>query len=125
MIDKLSKRWSVVVLGRWNRAILTPVWIGKTLLGVSEGEELEIQVPMDTVGPFRVSHGGLTVIVSDTLLVVEVANADFNDLERAAKAATKTMTELPRTPVVASGVNIFQSCNDEEVACISRMWTSE
>jgi hypothetical protein len=125
MLNIQRQNWSAVVLGRWNRSILTPWWIGKTLLGVNEGEELHIQVPMDAIGPFRVTHDGLAIVVGEDRLIVEAMGNDFAGLGRAMKAVSKTMEELPRTPVTAVGLNISFSSTDDEVACIDQMWTSE
>lgn len=126
MIDKLSSRWSVIVLGRWNRAILTPLWIGRNLLGIAEGENLQLEVPMDGNGPYRVSHSGLAVMADQNRLQIEVEQNSFSELQRAIAAARKIMADLPRTPVVAAGINIYQPCEgDQELACIRKMWTSE
>jgi hypothetical protein len=116
----------VIVVGRWNRAILTPLWIGQKLLGVEEGQEIQLQVPMDGSGPYRVSHAGLAVMADQNRLQIDVERNNFAELERAIIAVRKAMEELPLTPVAAAGINTYQACEgDQETACIGRMWTSE
>ena len=123
--DQNPKRWSVVIVGRWNRAILTPLWIGKTLLSVQEGEPLHIEVAMDSIGPFRVTDRGLTVVADDQRLTIETQNSSMADLSRAIEIALQAMSELPKTPVLAAGVNIYHQHGADEHEQISRMWTTD
>src|SRR5262245_15714431 len=98
--------WNVVVLGRWNRAILTPQGIASRLFQLPPETEIGIEVPIDAIGPFRVSHGKLTVMVSEAQLMVEARENNFPSLERAMRVARRAMEDLPRTPVFAAGFNI-------------------
>ena len=47
--------WNVVIVGHWNRAILTPQGIATRLLQLPPETEIGIEVPMDAIGPYRVS----------------------------------------------------------------------
>ena len=63
--------WNVVVLGHWNPAILTPQGISERLFQLPTETEIGIEVPMDAIGPFRVSLGDLAVMVTEAQLMVE------------------------------------------------------
>jgi hypothetical protein len=98
--------WNVVVLGRWNRAILTPQGIATRLLQLPPETEIGIAVPMDALGPYRVSHGDLVIMVSSAQLIVEATENNFPSLQRAMRIAQRAMHSLPETPVSAAGFNI-------------------
>jgi hypothetical protein len=98
--------WNVVILGRWNRAILTPSGIATRLFHLPPNSEIAIEVPMDAIGPFRVSHRGLTVMVTNAQLVVEARDNSFQSLGLAMEVANRAMEDLPHTPVGAAGLNI-------------------
>src|SRR5438128_129219 len=98
--------WNVVVLGHWNRAILTPQGIASRLFQLPPETEIGIEVPMDAIGPFRIANGDLTVMVGTSQLMVEARENNFSSLERAMRVARRAMENLPETPVVAAGFNI-------------------
>src|SRR4051812_23085230 len=98
--------WNVVVLGRWNRAILTPQGIGSRLFQLPPETDIGIEAPMDAIGPYQVSHDDVTVMVSGAQLIVEARENNFPGLERAIRVARRAMESLPETPVVAGGFNV-------------------
>jgi hypothetical protein len=98
--------WSVVIVGRWNRAILTPAGIGKRLFGLEEGTPLEVILAIDAIAPPRVAHEGITVVAGSDRLIVQPSKCIFRDLERARLLARKALSELPETPVSAVGLNV-------------------
>ncbi len=53
--------WDVVVVGFWNPAILTPAGIWKRLFELEQGTPVELEVPIDGLAPYRVSHEEITV----------------------------------------------------------------
>src|SRR6266478_1019531 len=106
--------WNVVVLGRWNRAILTPNGIASRLFELPPETEIGIEVPMDAIGPFLVSHGDLTVMVGGAQLMVQATENNFSSLERAMRVARRAMEKLPETPVVAAGFNIRAQGSGED-----------
>lgn len=122
--------WNVVVIGRWNRAILTPQGIASRLFELPDSAEVGVEVPMDAIGPYRVSHEGLTVMVSNAMLVVEPSTSIFPDLQRAMQIARRAMMNLPETPVTAVGFNLrFQGpATDESLAPLvdaTKLWVDE
>ena len=53
--------WNVVIVGYWNRAILTPAGVGRRLFGLEEGNPVLVEVPMNGLGPHRVKYSDLTI----------------------------------------------------------------
>lgn len=98
--------WNIVLLGAWNRAILTPNYISAKLFGLSEGDGIEVFVPVDVLAPIKVRHQGLSVIPNSSRLIIETSKHDFDSLNRAKDVAKKALEELPLTPVGAVGYNI-------------------
>jgi hypothetical protein len=98
--------WNVVVVGRWNRAILTPQGIATRLILLPPETEIGIEVPMDAIGPYRVRHRDIVVMVSSAQLIVESTENNFPSLQRAMRIAYRAMESLPETPVFAAGFNI-------------------
>lgn len=100
------KDWNVVVLGAWNRAILTPAWIAEIVFGLPAGSPLDVLVPLDAFAPFKVRHSGLMVTPIPGQLLVEVETPSVHALGEAMAAMKRAIEDLPRTPLRACGVNI-------------------
>jgi hypothetical protein len=107
MLEIAEKNWNVVVNGSWNPGILTPIGIGRQLFGMPEGMELAVSVPLNVVAPPKVMHENLTVIVTTSLLIVEVGKSSYAELIRAMEIGRKALDALPLTPVRAAGYNVF------------------
>jgi hypothetical protein len=104
--------WSVIVAGRWNRAILTPHGIAARLFKLPPETPLEIEVPIDSLGPYRVTHNGLTVIATTMHLIVEPQRQTYVDLARAMEIARIAVQDLRETPVAAVGINVRYSTTE-------------
>ncbi|MHB1034347.1 MAG: hypothetical protein ACYC35_04270 [Pirellulales bacterium] len=104
--------WSVVVVGHWNRAILTPSGIAKRLFGLDKGTPIEVFVAIDALAPPRVKHDGIVVTVGGDRLIAEPETSDFNGLERAMEIGRRAVKNLPETPVLAAGMNVKYSCKE-------------
>ncbi len=114
--------WNTVVVGHWNRAILTPAGIATKLFGVAEGTPVVVEVPMDVVAAYRVRHDGLCVSLEGTRLSVATDVSDFSGLERAMRVGKSAVEKLPLTPLIAAGMNIryrYESI-DPSVADLTR-----
>ncbi len=96
--------WNVVVLGGWNKAILTPAGIKKRLF--KEEGMLEVQVPIDGLGPYRAKVGPIGVIVDSQSLEVSALKCTYENLLGAMKIAQAALIWLPETPLSAIGINI-------------------
>lgn len=98
--------WNVVVAGAWNRAILTPEWIGRFLFEVGEDTPLSLEVPINVRGPWRVTHDGVSIEINPNGLVASVNPCKYETLDKARVFAKHAVTELSRTPLVAAGFNV-------------------
>lgn len=98
--------WTVVIGGSWNPAILTPGGIATRLYQLHEDTSVEVQVPINCLGPPRVVHDGLVVTVSSTRLVIGMDTCNNVSMEKALKVARVALNALPETPVSAAGYNI-------------------
>ncbi len=103
---KAIEPWTVVIAGLWNRGILSPNWIAKHLFGLPEGEEVEVQVPFNAVLPLKVRHGESTVESQEKRLQIECAPS-FEGLAEAMRIGERAITELPKTPFSAVGLNVL------------------
>lgn len=102
--------WSVVVVGRWNRAILTPAGIGKRIFNLPEGTPLEVLIAIDTIAPSQVKYDGITVIAGSDRLIIRPEKLDFDNLAKSQNLAKQAIESLPETPILAVGINIkFES----------------
>lgn len=98
--------WSVVIIGYWNRAILTPNGIANRLFKLEKGAGIEVFIPVDLVDSPLVKHDGITVKVEDRQLIVGTEDPGYVALEKAMKIGQTALTGLPETPVLAAGFNI-------------------
>ncbi len=98
--------WNIVVVGAWNRAILTPDGIRRLLFQIPDGTPIEVLFAIDKPGVYRVSNDGLIVEPSSGRLLIDAAQATEDSLLRAATVCTRAIQALPATPITAVGVNI-------------------
>lgn len=99
------EEWSVVILGAWNRAILTPSGISKRLFKLPEGTPLQVHVPLDVLAPFRVIHNDLSVMAGSDRLIINPDKPTFAKMGEAMKLGWTALDSLPETPVSAAGFN--------------------
>jgi hypothetical protein len=104
--------WSVVVVGHWNRAILTPAGIAKQLFGLPSGTPVQVFVPLDTIAPHIVLYGDVKVIPSSDRLIIQPVNNTIDNLKTVMEIAKRALVELPRTPVSAAGINLKYRSTD-------------
>ena len=120
--------WSVVIVGRWNRAILTPAGIGKRLFELPEGTPVEVMLAIDAIAPPRVSHDGIIVVAGNDRLMIQPESCEYVDLDRARQLAKKALCELPETPISGVGINIRFKSEESELALdkiIDSTWDDE
>ena len=103
---------SVVVLGHWNRAILTPQGIARRLFGLDEKTPVEVRVAIDAPAPPQVVYEGTTVVVDSDKLVAQPEKGGFDGLDKAMEVARRAMEDLPVTPMRAAGINVKFRCEE-------------
>jgi hypothetical protein len=115
--------WSVVVIGHWNRAILSPAGIAKRLFKLPEGTPVQVLVPLDVVAPYHVRHENVTVVPGSDRLVVQPARSTFANLVEAIAITRRALEDLPRTPVSAAGLNLRYK-SDEAIQVLQDLTAS-
>jgi hypothetical protein len=113
----VPSEWNVVVMGGWNKAILTPVGIMTRLFLAPEAAPL-IEVPVDVVAPVRVNHNDLSVMVDERRLVVEPAKNTFQNLADAMAIAHRAVKGLPETPLTSTGFNVRYKSEKHDVELV-------
>ncbi|MBC8277770.1 MAG: hypothetical protein H8E46_06025 [FCB group bacterium] len=94
---------SIVIVGGWNRKILTPPWLGKNIF---KKDELELQFPLDPSLPLKVSDKeSYTIDISNDKLMFQPLSLSDENLIIMAEAAKLVLEILPHTPVTAMGIN--------------------
>jgi len=104
--------WSVVVVGRWNRAILTPAGIGRRVFRVPPDTPLGVLIALDVIAPPLVKHDNMTVVADNDRLTIQTSVCAFEDLARACSLAANALRELPETPLTAVGFNVKYMASD-------------
>ena len=117
--------WNVVVVGYWNLAILTPAGIARRILGLPEGTNIEVDVPLDGVAPVRVRNGNLLVTPDRARLTIDATDCSFQTLQAAREAAARATRGLPETPVSAAGFNVRYRISDPHDQPLLRLLQSE
>lgn len=98
--------WNVVVVGYWNPAILTPGGIAKRLFGLSEGKAVMVEVPLDSLAPYRVRYDGMIVTADSSRLAITTEAPNLTNLAKAKQIASCAIQALPETPFSAAGYNV-------------------
>lgn len=107
--------WNVVIIGYWNRAILTPAGVVRRLFLLPEQTPVEVEVALDAFVPYRVRHENVTVTPGSDRLHVQPANFNFRTLADAMRVARTGLDALPETPVFAAGYNLnFKTADHAE-----------
>jgi hypothetical protein len=101
-----AEDWNVTLLGFWNRAIYTPSGISRHLFLLPPTTPVQVSIPIDLPAPYQVQHEGQTVVVSSDRLVVTPVRPTFASLASALEIGRRALDHLPRTPLVAVGINV-------------------
>jgi len=111
--------WSVVIVARWNPAILTPAGMAQYVFGVKvdPAQPVEVLVPIDGLSPYVVKHPkfNLTARLDERRLRIEAQKPDYPTLGEAMNAGRRVLEALPVTPFTAAGINVhFRTDEDME-----------
>ena len=98
--------WSVVIIGRWNRAILTPSGIARRLFQLEQDTPVEVLIAIDAIAPPQVKHEGMVVIAGSDQLIIQPEDSEYARLAHAMELGTRALEKLPETPLAAVGVNV-------------------
>lgn len=103
MINDIEK-WSLVILGKWNTAILSPDWLAREVFNKTE---VQIMYPVLGGGPPIFEANDMRVVVSgERIMFIPHMNTDEN-LNRIESAAMNVLNILHHTPISAFGENFY------------------
>jgi len=94
--------WSVVVVGHWNRMIFTPQWVGAQLF---QAENIEVQVGFIPAAPAIFQNQQVAVEIHEKRVDVRARILNEACLGQVDQIASRLLTALPNTPLVAVGIN--------------------
>lgn len=98
--------WSVVIAGRWNRAILTPAGIRERVFGKEDELPLTIEIPIDLLRPPKVTLDNISVVADWSKLVIAPIVPKISHLLEACICGQRAIDSLPQTPFQAVAYNL-------------------
>lgn len=118
------KTSTIVLVGKWNPAILTPQWVGKHLF---EKEKIKFEVTFGSRYLLRLSGPGAEIAPTPDRVTIYAEESTHEGLDCIERLGRKLIEMLPHTPIEAVGVNhafvedsaepeivsLF-NCNDED-----------
>lgn len=104
--------WDAVVLGNWNKAILSPAGIAQRLFRLESSIPVEVMVPMAGLEPFKVRYRNTIISADWDRLVVSTETPSLTSLIKVMKIAAHAIDELPKTPLAAAGFNLKYELED-------------
>ena len=105
-MELIPYNWNVVLLGFWNKAILTPNFISNKIFRNEIGTPINVEVPIDLMGPIRTKYDKFIVFVDSTQVIVEITDCLPATLIKAFEYSKNVLDELPVTPLIAAGFNL-------------------
>ena len=104
----------LVIVGKWNKNIFNPDWVSKYLL---PNEKLEVEIPLNVDGSFRISSKKVRIFVLGNLLNFAPIDKSDENFEFIQDLGLKTADYLPHTPVSAFGINfVFEEKIDQQLS---------
>jgi hypothetical protein len=120
-------RFTIVIAGAFNPAILVPPWIAKNVLTAPLGENFQVQVhtPITGIAPLpRFTFGGLSFSPSFQNLTFFLEDSDAAGCERVCDAAARILELLPHTPIAGLGWNFGFTDDHPSVQLLQLLQTS-
>jgi hypothetical protein len=111
--------WSLVIVGKWNRYILTPTWVAKNLF---EHEEIGVEYPINNLDlPVRFRSPDNIVFVPAVHRITFLAQDPYGDdmLRKICIMAHKLVDILAHTPITAMGINCIFEEKAEDFEALS------
>ncbi|MGO9690867.1 MAG: hypothetical protein ACLP2X_20285 [Syntrophobacteraceae bacterium] len=97
-----STAWNIVAVGFWNRMIFDPKWVGENAF---HAPEIELLVSTNPFDPIVYQNAEISLRVSEQLLIVNARKPTRECLIIQASMARDILSNLPKTPISAIGVN--------------------
>jgi len=106
--------WSLVIVGKWNRYILNPSWVGKNLFGE---EQIKVEFPVNNPDlPPRYVTADNIIFIPATHRINFIAQEPYSDkmLTKIGGMSRVLLQTLSHTPISAIGANFgFEQSSDK------------
>lgn len=113
------ERTNIVIVGRWNRFVLNPDWISRTLF---ESDKIQVEFSFDLLLPPRYVDDSIRLTtLDDRVIVTPLSNSD-DCMKVTETIALKLINLLPHTPISGLGYNYGFSYRDyhiNELVCFN------
>lgn len=101
-----------VILGSWNKYILTQDWVKNYLL--SDEESIQIQIPLNMDASLKFATKDLTVCIIKDRFELCIINKSEPIIRKATSIIREVVRLLPHTPVLSFGINSTFFCSVTE-----------
>ncbi len=100
--------WNIVIVGRWNRSILTPGRIAEKIFELKPPTGIFVNVPLDGISPYMVKdpQQEIAIVTEYNRLIIQIVKMDYETVQKGLNAGLKVLEWLPETPLTAAGFNI-------------------
>lgn len=107
-MNNIEDRNTLVLVGAWNPAILSPNWIAREVMGFAADRNFDVNVefPFGKIAagqPVRMSFEGITVLAAPDKLMFFLS--DGGQVQKSIGTAAAILRLLPHTPITAFGFN--------------------
>ena len=102
---ELKEKPSLVIIGKWNQAILTHEWILKEFPGNFKQKETPIEYSFD-INAFRFTIDNILIQPTSRSLILFAEKLEEKLYKKISGLASGIVDKLPHTPIIAIGHNI-------------------
>ncbi|MEA5113341.1 MAG: hypothetical protein VB050_04875 [Geobacteraceae bacterium] len=106
-----EETWNVVLVGKWNKYILSPEWLAQNIFQV---DKVQIEFGLNVDMPPRYTANNIRLTPSDDLVIFTSLSYDDSTLELMSSYCVSLFTKLSYTPIVACGIN-FGFIDDTQI----------
>lgn len=118
MAQPITTEWTVVILGKWNQAILQPEWLIRNVFNDNQ-VRVEVAVGLAPGLPSRITGDEILVLAGEDRLILGLTEVSDGQLRTMERIVVKILALLSHTPVARMGVNFGFS------SMISNTWTTQ
>lgn len=102
------ERTNIVIVGRWNRFILNPEWVSKTLF---ETDKMQVEFSFDLLLPPRYSNDSIRFTTLDDRVIITPLEYTDDSMQTAELISLRLINLLPHTPLTGIGFNYGYQCD--------------
>jgi len=113
------ERTNIVIVGRWNRFILNPDWVSRTLF---DSDKIQVEFSFDLLLPPRYVYDSIRLTTLDDRVIVTPLSSSDECMKITEAIALKLINLLPHTPVSGLGYNYGFTYDDHhinEIVCFN------